>query len=46
MPALPGDTIFIPEEMDKATFLQKAKDWTQLVYQLGLGIGGIVAATR
>ena len=41
-----GDTIFVPEEMDKTTFIQGAKDWTQILYQFGLGIAGIVAATR
>lgn len=42
----PGDTVFVPEEMDKTTFVQKAKDWTQILYQFGLGIAGIVAVTR
>ncbi len=44
--ALPGDTVFVPEELDKTTFVQAAKDWTQIVYQFGLGIAGLVAATR
>jgi protein involved in polysaccharide export with SLBB domain len=42
----PGDTIFVPEEINKTTFVQGAKDWTQILYQFGLGIAGIVAATR
>lgn len=42
----PGDTIFVPEEINKTTFIQGAKDWTQILYQFGLGIAGIVAATR
>ncbi|MBI3154561.1 MAG: SLBB domain-containing protein [Burkholderiales bacterium] len=37
-PALPGDTIFVPEEIDRTTFLQSAKDWTQVLYQFGLGV--------
>ena len=37
----PGDTIFVPEEANKTTFLQSAKDWTQVLYQLGLGIASI-----
>jgi protein involved in polysaccharide export with SLBB domain len=41
-----GDTIFVPEELDKVTFVQGAKDWTQILYQFGLGIAGIVAASR
>jgi protein involved in polysaccharide export with SLBB domain len=39
--AEPGDTIFVPEEMDKTTFLQAAKDWTQILFQFGLGLAGI-----
>jgi protein involved in polysaccharide export with SLBB domain len=42
----PGDTVIVPEEMDKTTFLQAAKDWTQIVFQFGLGVAGIVSATR
>ena len=38
---LPGDTIFVPEEMDKSTFIQDAKDWTQIFFQFGLGVAGI-----
>jgi protein involved in polysaccharide export with SLBB domain len=41
MPALPGDSIFVPEEMDKTTPLQLARDWTLILYQLGLGAAGI-----
>jgi protein involved in polysaccharide export with SLBB domain len=37
----PGDTIFVPEEMNKSTFVQDAKDWTQILYQFGLGLAGI-----
>lgn len=41
-----GDTVFVPEEMDKTTFVQAAKDWTQILYQLGIGTAGIVSAIR
>lgn len=44
--AEPGDTVFVPEEINKITFVQAAKDWTQILYQFGLGIAGIVAATK
>ncbi|MET0382208.1 MAG: SLBB domain-containing protein [Burkholderiaceae bacterium] len=37
----PGDTLFVPEEVDKSTFVQDAKDWTQILYQFGLGLAGI-----
>jgi protein involved in polysaccharide export with SLBB domain len=36
-----GDTVFVPEEMNKTTFLQGAKDWTQILYQFGLGAAAI-----
>jgi protein involved in polysaccharide export with SLBB domain len=41
-----GDTIFVPEEVNKTTFVQAAKDWTQILYQFGLGIAGIRSITR
>jgi protein involved in polysaccharide export with SLBB domain len=41
--AEPGDTVFVPEEMNKTTFTQNAKDWTQILYQFGLGIAAILA---
>ena len=40
----PGDTIFVPEEMDKTTWIQNAKDWTTLLYQFGIGLAGIKSA--
>jgi protein involved in polysaccharide export with SLBB domain len=39
--ALPGDTVFVPEEMNKTTFTQNVRDWTQILYQLGLGAAAI-----
>ncbi len=44
--AQPGDSIFVPEEVDKVTFIQNAKDWTQIFYNLGIGIAGIKASVR
>ena len=38
-----GDAIFVPEQVNKATFVQDAKDWTQILYQFGLGLAGIKA---
>ena len=46
IPAQPGDSIFVPEEVDKVTFIQNAKDWTQIFYNLGIGIAGIKASVR
>lgn len=37
----PGDTIFVPEQLNKTTFIQDAKDWTLLLYQFGIGLAGI-----
>ncbi|RQO57138.1 sugar ABC transporter substrate-binding protein [Paucibacter sp. KBW04] len=39
--ALPGDTVFVPEEMNKTTFMQEAKEWTQILYQFGLGAAAL-----
>jgi len=36
-----GDTIYVPEEVNKTTFVQGAKDWTQILYQFGLGMAGL-----
>ena len=42
----PGDTIFVPEEMNKTTWVQDVKDWTQILYQLGIGAAGIKSALQ
>lgn len=39
--ALPGDTVFVPEELNKTTFIQNAKDWTQILYQFALGVAAL-----
>jgi protein involved in polysaccharide export with SLBB domain len=39
--ALPGDTVFVPEELNKSTFLQEAKEWTQILYQFGIGAAAL-----
>ena len=36
-----GDTIFVPEELDKTTFVQHAKDWTQILAQFALGVAAL-----
>jgi protein involved in polysaccharide export with SLBB domain len=41
LPAEPGDTIFVPERLDKTTFLQNAKDWTQILAQFALGAAAL-----
>lgn len=42
----PGDTIFVPDEISRTTWVQGAKDWTQILYQFGLGIAGLKSALR
>ena len=41
---LPGDTIFVPEDNDKFAFLQATKDWTQIFFQLGVGLASMKSA--
>lgn len=41
LPALPGDTIFVPEDLGKTSFTQEAKEWTQILYQFGLGAAAL-----
>jgi protein involved in polysaccharide export with SLBB domain len=41
----PGDTVVVPEKVDRETkyaaFMRGMKDWTQVIYQLGLGAAAI-----
>ena len=46
VPALPGDTLFVPEQLDKTTFIQHAKDWTQILAQFALGVAAFVTLTH
>jgi protein involved in polysaccharide export with SLBB domain len=39
--ALPGDTVFVPEDLFRGNFVQGAKDWTQILYQLGVGLAAL-----
>lgn len=36
--ALPGDTVFVPDEVFRGRFVQGVRDWTQILYQLGVGL--------
>jgi hypothetical protein len=38
---MPGDAIFVPENLQKTTFTKELKDWTQIIFQLGLGAAAI-----
>lgn len=44
--AEPGDTIFVPDEINSITWTQGAKDWTQILYQFGLGVAGLKSALK
>ncbi len=39
--AEPGDTVFVPERMNKTTYVQDLKEWTQILYQFGLGAAAL-----
>jgi hypothetical protein len=42
---MPGDTIVVPEKLDKQTgwtkFMQGAREWTQILANFGLGAAAI-----
>ncbi len=38
---LPGDTIVVPQDLDRTTLARSLKDWTQILYQFGLGAAAI-----
>lgn len=46
LPALPGDTLFVPEQLDKTTLVQDLKDWTQILYQFSLGVAAFITLTN
>lgn len=38
---LPGDTIIVPEKLDKYRLTREFKDWSQIFYQFALGVAGL-----
>lgn len=38
---MPGETIIVPVEMDKNNFMRSLKDWTEILYQFGLGAAAL-----
>jgi len=38
---MPGDTVVVPELMDRFAFTKELKDWAQIFYQFALGVGSI-----
>ena len=41
--AMPGDTVVVPEDLERSTAMKSLKDWTQILYQFGIGIAGVKA---
>ena len=41
LPMVPGDTIFVPEELDKTTTTQYIRDWTQIFFQVAVGAASL-----
>ncbi len=37
----PGDTLIVPEKVDRQRLVRRVKDWTQVLYQFGLGAAGL-----
>ncbi len=42
-PALPGDTVFVPEDLFRTSWVQAGKDWTQILYQFGIGLAALAS---
>jgi len=38
---LPGDTVVIPENLDRFRLTKEFKDWSQIIYQFALGVVGL-----
>lgn len=37
----PGDTVVVPEKIDRSTFMQSLKEWSSIFFQFGLGAAGL-----
>lgn len=37
----PGDTVVVPEKIERGSFMQSLKEWTAIFYQFGLGAAGL-----
>jgi protein involved in polysaccharide export with SLBB domain len=38
---MPGDSIVVPEDYERTTWVKDLRDWTQILYQFGLGAAGL-----
>lgn len=43
--ALPGDTIVVPEKIDRTSFTKNLMDWTQILSNFGLGAAALKSIT-
>lgn len=39
--AMPGDTVIVPEKLEKYSLTKDLKDWTQIFYQFAIGIASL-----
>lgn len=37
----PGDTVVVPEKLERSSLTQTLKEWTSILYQFGLGAAGL-----
>ncbi|TCP10528.1 protein involved in polysaccharide export with SLBB domain [Crenobacter luteus] len=37
----PGDTVVVPEKIERSSWTQSVKEWTTILYQFGLGAAGL-----
>jgi polysaccharide biosynthesis/export protein len=38
---MPGDTVVVPENLDRFRFTKEVRDWSQIFYQFALGVAGL-----
>lgn len=38
---MPGDTVVVPESLEKFSLSKELRDWSQIFYQFGLGVAGL-----
>jgi len=38
---MPGDAIVVPEDFTRTSWTRDLKDWTQILYQFGLGAAAL-----
>jgi protein involved in polysaccharide export with SLBB domain len=42
----PGDTILVPEKYERINWVRELRDWTQIIFQLAMAAGVIVAISK